>query len=102
VRLAFCGTSCCCAGGFAKLVAGNVENGEAPTFLWERLKIRLDKNLDRLFTGINLDTNRRIAKVNLVASSVLSSNDGVGHYRLALKTADMVRRIQSSPDAGIC
>jgi hypothetical protein len=43
-----------------------------------------DENLDRLFTGMNLDTNRRIAKVNLVASSVLSSNDGVGHYRFAL------------------
>jgi hypothetical protein len=74
-----CGTSRCCAGSFAKLVAGNVENGEAPSLLWKRLEIGLDKNLDRLFAGINLDTNRRIAKVNLVASSVLSSNDGVGH-----------------------
>jgi len=26
---------------------GDVENGEAPTLLWERLKIRLDENLDR-------------------------------------------------------
>jgi len=65
-------------------VAGYVQNGEAPTLLWERLEIRLDKNLDRLFGGINLDTNRRIAKVHLVLSSVLSSNDGVGHAALAL------------------
>jgi hypothetical protein len=33
-----------------KLVATDVENGEAPTFLWERLNIRLDENLDRFFT----------------------------------------------------
>jgi hypothetical protein len=28
---------------------------------------------------VNLDTNRRVAKINLVASPVLSSNDGMGH-----------------------
>ena len=59
-----------CTGGFAKLVAGNVENGKAPTLLRKRLEIRLDKNLNRLVAGINLNTNRRIAKVHLVASSV--------------------------------
>ena len=65
-------------------MAGNVEYGEAPTLCWEGLEIRPNKNLDRFFTGINLDTNWIIAKVDLVALSVLSSNDGVGHYRLAL------------------
>src|SRR4051812_27524051 len=54
-----CGTSRCCAGSFTKLVAGNVENGEASSLLWKRLEIGLDKNLDRLFAGIDLDTNRR-------------------------------------------
>jgi hypothetical protein len=66
-------------------VAGNVEKCEAPTLLWERLGIRLDKNLDGLFAGINLDTNGRVAKVNLVASSVLSSNDRVGHFGLFVR-----------------
>ena len=70
-----CGTSRCCGGGFAKQVAGNVEKREALTLLRERLEIRLDENLDGLFAGINLDTNGRVAKVNLVASSVPSSND---------------------------
>jgi hypothetical protein len=37
------GTSCRCGGGFAKQVAGNVENGESPTLLRERLEIRLDE-----------------------------------------------------------
>jgi hypothetical protein len=40
------------------------------------------KTLDRLFPGINLDTNKSIAKANLVASSVLSSNDGGGSLAL--------------------
>jgi hypothetical protein len=76
-----CGTSRHCGGGFAKQVAGNVEKREAPTLLRERLEIRLDENLDGLFAGINLDTNRRVAKVDLVASSILSSNNSVGHCR---------------------
>jgi hypothetical protein len=77
-RRCLCGATRCCTGGFAKLVTGNIENGKAPPPFWECLEIRLDKNLDRLFAGVNLNTNRRIAKVHLVASSVLSSNDGVG------------------------
>jgi hypothetical protein len=59
-------------------VAGNVENGEAPMLLLERLEIRLDENLDGLFAVMDLDTKRRVAKVDLVSSSVPSSNDGVG------------------------
>jgi hypothetical protein len=77
------GTSRRCGGSFAKEVAGNVDKSEAPTFLRERVEIRLDENLDGLFAGINLDTNGRVAEIDLVASSVCSANDGVGHYRLA-------------------
>ena len=65
-------------------MAGNVEKGEAPTFLREHLGIRLDENLDGLFAGVNLDTNRCVAEIDLVSSSVRSSNDGVGHRRRAL------------------
>jgi hypothetical protein len=92
-------TSRRCGGSFAKQVAGNIENGEAPTLLREHLGIRLDENLDGLFAGINLDTNRRVAKVDLVPSSVLSSNDGVGHYRLAFQgsaaISDHFRSVQA-------
>jgi len=73
------GTSRCCGGSFAKQVAGNVEKGETATLLRERLEIRLDENLHGLFAAINLDTNGRVAKVHPMASSVRSSNDGVGH-----------------------
>jgi hypothetical protein len=57
---------------------GMVEKGEAPTFFRHRIEIRLDENLDGLFAGINLDTKGRVAKVDLVPSPVLSSNDGGG------------------------
>jgi len=76
------GTSRRCGGGFTEQVAGNVGKGEAPTLFRERLGIRLDESLDGLVAGVNLDTNRCVAKVNLVASSVLPSNDGVGHCGL--------------------
>ena len=93
------GTSSRCGSGFAEQVAGNVEKGEALTFLRERLEICLDKNLDGLFAGINLDTNRRVAEIDLVASSVCSANDGVGHYRLAFQgppaISDHLRPVQA-------
>ena len=79
------GTSRCCGGSFAKQVAGKVEKGETATLLRERLEIRLDENLHGLFAGINLNTNGRVAKVDLVPSSVCSSYDGVGHYGLAFR-----------------
>ena len=44
--------------------------------LRERLEIRPDENLDGLFAGINLQLYGRVAKVDLVASSFRSSNDG--------------------------
>jgi hypothetical protein len=77
--LGFSGATRCCAGSFTELMPGDVQNDEAPTLFRERLEIGLDRNLDGLITGKNLDANRRIAKVNLVASSALSSNDGVWH-----------------------
>jgi len=65
--------------GFAEEVAGNVQKREAPTLFWDRGKIRFDEYLDGLVAVINLDTNRCVAKVHLMASSVLPSNDGVRH-----------------------
>jgi hypothetical protein len=65
--------------GFAKQEAGNVEKGEAPPLLWEFLEIRFHENLDGLFAGMDLDAKGRVAEVNLMPSSVSSSNDGIGH-----------------------
>ena len=60
-------------------MAGNIEKGEASTPLGERLKIRLDENLDVLFAGMDLDTDSLVAKVNFMAASVPSSNDSLRH-----------------------
>jgi hypothetical protein len=68
-------------------VAGNVQKGEAPTLLWERIEIRLDENLDSFLTGINLDTNGLVAKVNLVASNAVSAI-GVWIWDLASSTPE--------------
>ena len=74
---------CSRAGRFAELMTRDAENGETSPFLWQRLEVSLEENFDGLFSGGNLDTDRSVAKVDLVASSVLSPNDRVGHYCLA-------------------
>jgi hypothetical protein len=38
------------------------------------------ENLDGFFARTNIDTNGRVAEIDLVASSVRSANDGVGHW----------------------
>jgi hypothetical protein len=82
---------------------GDVEKREAPTFFRHCIEIRLDENLDGLFAGINLDTNGRIAEIDLVSSSVLSSNDGVRHCRTRLRGAAATsgHRRPVSPQADI-
>ena len=82
------GTSSRCGDGFAKQVARNVDKSEAPTFLRERIEIRLDENLDGLSAGINLDTNGRVAEIDLVSSSFRSANNGVGHCGQKLVRTD--------------
>jgi hypothetical protein len=58
-----------CRTGFAARRAA--AKGETSTLFRQRLGILLDENLNGLFAGINLDTIRRVGKVDLVASSVL-------------------------------
>jgi len=71
----FRGTTHRRCGGFAKQVAWNVEDGATPTLVRKRLEIRLNKNLDGLFAGTDLDMDGCITKVYLMASPVPSSND---------------------------
>src|SRR6516162_9899955 len=71
--------------GFAEQVAGDVQKGGAPTLFRDRLEISLYEDLDGLVAMINLDTNRCVAKVHLMASSVCSSNYGVGQRGLSTR-----------------
>jgi hypothetical protein len=57
-------------------------NGDSPPGAF---RIRVDENLVGLVGGINLDTNGRVAEINLVASSVHSSNDRAGHFGLFVR-----------------
>jgi len=68
-----------CGGGFAEQVAGNVHKGEASTPLGERLEVSLYIDLDGFLTPMNLDANRLVVKIHLMAASVCSSNNGVRH-----------------------
>jgi len=85
LQLGFSDAARCCTDSLAELVARDIQNGEAPPLFRERLEVGLDENLYGLFAGRNPDANRRLAKVNLVAPPVPSSNDGVWHYGLASK-----------------
>jgi hypothetical protein len=64
---------------YAEQAAGNIDEGEAPMLLREPLEVGLDENLNGLLAGINLDTNRRVAKGRPRALSGFSANDGLGH-----------------------
>jgi hypothetical protein len=67
-----------CAGSFAELMARNADNRKAPFFFWKRFKVRLDKDLNGITAGVNVDANGRIAEIDFVTSSVLSSNESHG------------------------
>ena len=70
-----------CTGCFAELVTWNMQKSEAALVLGKGLTVGLDNNLDGVFAGKDLDTDRSIPEVDLVTSSVVSSNDSVGHDR---------------------
>jgi hypothetical protein len=64
-------------------MARNADNRKAPLFFWKRFKVCLYKDLNGITAGVNVDANGRIAKIDFVTSSVLSSNDRMGHVRIA-------------------
>src|SRR6516162_4917712 len=63
-----------------KPVARNVQKGETAALLRELLEVYFDENLNGLLARIDLDANGARRQVNLMASSVGSSNYGVGHW----------------------
>jgi hypothetical protein len=76
---AACGVSC----GLAKLLARDANNSETPTLFWKGFIICLDKNLNGFPACVYLDANGRLAKVNLMAATVLSSDNGMRHLYVA-------------------
>jgi hypothetical protein len=78
------------ARSFTKQVAGNVDCREAPPLFGMRLKICLDEYFDRLFAGVDFNTNRRITEIYFVSATILSPDDGVRHFRPAPDKSEVV------------
>jgi hypothetical protein len=74
-----CCASCHFTCSLAEKVAWDVNYCKATSLFRQRLKICLDENLDGLAAGINLDTDRRIAKIDLMSATVVPTNNSVGH-----------------------
>jgi hypothetical protein len=64
---------------FAEKMARDIEDRKPPPLFRMRLKVCLDEYLHRFLAGVHFDPERRIAKINLVAATVLSSDNRVRH-----------------------
>ena len=60
----------------------------------KRFRICLDEYLDGFLARVDLDTNRRIAKIHFVSAPIVSANDGVGH--LYSRSSDAVPTFASA------
>ena len=60
-------------------MARNVENRKAPSLLGQRLKVRLDEDLNRIAADVDFNASGSITKIHLVTSAALSSDDRMGH-----------------------
>ena len=90
------------SGRFAEKVARDIEDRKPPTLFRMRLKVCLDEYLHRFLAGVHFDPKRRIAEIDLVAATVLSSDNRVRHDLLppltqSLKTS---RNILSGVGSG--
>jgi hypothetical protein len=73
----------------AKLLPRKVDYSETPTFLWKSLEICFHEYLDCFLACIDLDPNRRIPKIHFVAWTVLSSDNGVRHFSVLPRAAQL-------------
>ncbi len=62
-----------------KKVARDVEQSETPLIRWGGILGRLDVDLDELFTRVHFDPYRRVAKIDFVASAIVSTDYRMGH-----------------------
>jgi len=69
------GLTCC----FAEKVARDIEDRKLPPLFRMRLEVCLDEYLHRFLAGVHFNPKRRIAEIDLVATTVLSSDDRMRH-----------------------
>jgi hypothetical protein len=61
-------------------MAWDVDYRKPPMLLWMGLKIRLDEDLYGLLAGVHFHSDRCVAKIYLMATTVLASNNRVRHF----------------------
>jgi hypothetical protein len=61
-------------------MAWDVDYRKPPMLLCMGLKIRLDEDLYGLLAGVHLHSDRCVAKIYLMATTVLASNNRVRHF----------------------
>ena len=88
------------SGRFAEKVARDIEDRKPPTLFRMRLKVCLDEYLHRFLAGVHFDPKRRIAEIDLVAATVLSSDNRVRHDLLTPLTLKTSRNILSGLESG--
>jgi hypothetical protein len=75
------GASCRLTGCFAEQVTGYVDQCEPPPLLRMRLGTCLNEYLHGLLAGVYFNPQRSVTKINFMTAAVLSSNDGMRHFR---------------------
>jgi hypothetical protein len=79
----------------AKLLPREVDYSEAPTLLCKSLKVCLDEYLNRFLARVNLNPNGRISEIHLLSATILSPDNGMGHFCIT-PTASLLTRQQNS------
>jgi hypothetical protein len=78
-------------------MTGDVDQCEASPLFRMRLEIRLNKDFDGFLAGVYLDAHGRIAKINFMPATVLSSNDGMRHWHLARRQRALRSHLAREP-----
>jgi hypothetical protein len=81
------------SGRFAEKVARDIEDRKPSPRLRMRLEVCLDEYLHRFLAGVHFDPERRIAEINLVAATVLSSDNRMRHEPAAPFKRNHSRRL---------
>jgi hypothetical protein len=90
------------SGRFAEKVARDIEDRKPSPRLRMRLEVCLDEYLHRFLAGVHFDPERRIAEINLVAATVLSSDNHMRHDLLhpLTQSLETSRNILSGVESG--
>ena len=84
-------------------MARDVDYRKPPTSLGEGFKIRLDEDLYGLLAGVHFHSDRCVAKIYLMATTVLASNNRMRHILSPIEGISQIillvcKRVRLSPN----